>query len=388
MINGGITMEDREYRRHRCLWPILWHLGHGILSRLFAYEYDELVLDGPCLMICNHVTNWDPLLTALSLRRHHAYFVASEHIFRNGLLSRLLVWFLGPIARKKGGSSASAVMDCMRHLAAGHSVVLYAEGDCTWDGVTHRAFPATAKLAKRCGASLVTYRLEGGYFTWPRWGKSLRRGRMRGHVVNIYSPEKLKEMSVDEINEAIYRDTLEDAWERQRKDPVVYRTKKPARSLETSLYLCPECGKIGTLRTNDREIFCSCGLRRTVTYDGQFLPAEPMKTVADWDAWQAKSLAERSFPEGEVLFSDENVFFSGADGSQKPVKGQICQYADHLEIAGMSFEENKITDMAMVKNWILLFTYERNYYEVRSHSGINLRKCLAFRQTHGTSKGE
>lgn len=74
----------------------------------------------------------------------------------------------------------------------------------------------------------MTYRFEGAFLTAPRWGKGVRKGRMRGHIVNIYTPEQLKDMSPEEITEAINRDIYEDAWSRQKQEPTVFRTRRMA----------------------------------------------------------------------------------------------------------------------------------------------------------------
>ena len=92
-------------------------------------------------------------------------------------------------------------------------------------------------MVKASGATLVTYRLEGAYLSKPRWAKSVRRGRVHGHPVNVYPPELLKTMSAAEVNAAIERDIFEDAWERQRAWQQDYRGKKLAEGLERAMYL-------------------------------------------------------------------------------------------------------------------------------------------------------
>lgn len=47
-------------------WKLLWWLLHGFITRRFQLEAERLVPPGPCLIIANHVTNWDPLLLAMS----------------------------------------------------------------------------------------------------------------------------------------------------------------------------------------------------------------------------------------------------------------------------------------------------------------------------------
>ncbi len=225
-------------KRHRRAWRLAYKLLHRHLEKKFNLTSDICDYDGPCLIVSNHVTNWDPVLVGLSFPKKQMYFVASEHIFRLGIKSKLLNRYFEPIPRSKGSSAVDTVLKCKRHFKAGDSVCIFAEGDSTWNGVTDEIVPSTASLAKASRVALVTYRFEGGHLSNPRWGKGIRTGKMHGGVVNIYSPEDLKAMSVEEILDAINKDIYENAWERQKSDPVAYKGKNRAVRMESALFLC------------------------------------------------------------------------------------------------------------------------------------------------------
>ncbi|MBQ9663006.1 MAG: 1-acyl-sn-glycerol-3-phosphate acyltransferase [Oscillospiraceae bacterium] len=371
-----------EYLRHQRIWRSLWPFTTALLRLKFNITHEDLHVDGPVLLVPNHVSAWDPLLVSASLREKQVYFVASEHIFRLGPVSRVINYLVAPIPRRKASSGADTVKACLRHLRAGHSVCLFAEGEQSWAGRNIPIFSATGKLARSSGATLVTYRLEGAYLSLPRWGKNIRRGRVYGHPVGIYPPDVLKAMSPDEINAAINRDIAEDAWERQRLDPVAYRGKNRAEGLERALWLCPRCCRIGTLRSGRNRIFCSCGLDLEYTKTGFFQPPEPFADLAEWDDWQCRKLRSREFPYREqdgLLFSDENLSLSRlSSGHQEQLlaEGSLLQYEDRLECAGYRFPLVKIANMAMILTDRLLFSADETYYEIRSSHGANLRKYL------------
>ncbi len=368
-----------DYLRHQRIWRLLYALTHRWICRKFNLTHEDLHVEGPVLLIPNHVSAWDPLLVAMSLRDKQVYYVASEHLFRMGLLSRLICWLVAPIPRRKASTGTDTVKTCLRHLRAGHSVCLFAEGEQSWDGRSIPIFPATGKLAKSAGATLVTYRLEGGYLSLPRWGKGVRRGRVHGHPVNIYPPELLKTMSAGEIDEAINRDIREDAWQRQREAPAAYRGRRPAEGLERALYLCPRCRGIGTLRTRDDRIFCACGLNLRYTETGFFDPEEPFATIAQWEDWQRQALHDQDFPHGELLFSDGGMALSkiDADHEERPLGGgPLQQYADRLVCGEHSFPLGEISNMAVVLTSLLLFSHKGEYYQIRAEKGANFRKYL------------
>ena len=368
------------YERHQKIWRLLYGPVSFWICRKFHMTHEDLDVEGPVLLVPNHVNAWDPLLVAMSLKRKQAYFVASEHLFRLGFLSRALEWLVAPIPRRKASTGTDTVKACLRHLRAGHSICLFAEGEQCWDGRNNPIFSATGKLAKSSGASLVTYRLEGAYLSKPRWAKGVRRGRVHGHPVRIYSPEELKSMSAAEVNAAIERDCYEDAWARQKDWRQDYKGKRLAEGLERAVYLCPRCRWMGGLQTRDDRIFCSCGFSLRYTPQGLFSPAEPFATVADWEDWQKAALHARDYVrEGEALFSDENLLLTeiGANHEETELgRGCLTQYEDRLSIGAYSFPLREIRNMAPVQTYLLLFSVGDKYYQLRSDSGANLRKYL------------
>ena len=182
-------------RRHIFVWKALRPLARLICWIKFGFTSEVSRVRGPFLLMSNHVTNWDPILVACSFPEQ-AYFVTSEHLLRAGLGGKLVGWLQSPIPRQKSGNAATTVLTMMRYLRRGLNVCVFPEGNRTWDGVTAEFLPSIAKLARTSGAALVTYKLTGGYFASPRWaGNSIRRGKMHGATVRVYSPEELRAMS-------------------------------------------------------------------------------------------------------------------------------------------------------------------------------------------------
>ena len=375
--------------RKRRIWIFLCRLIGLVIPRRFRFKAEIADVTGPCLIISNHVTNYDPLLLAMSFPKKPIRFVASEHIFRHGWVSRLIEWVDAPIPRRKASSGADTVKACLRALKDGETVCIFAEGDACWDGLSHEVFPATGKLARSSGATLVTYRLEGGYLTLPRWSKRRRPGKMRGAVVGIYPPEELKTMKGPEITEIIDRDIFEDAWARQRREHVRYRAKDRAVGIEKGFFLCPKCRKLGTIRGVGNEITCSCGLRMSYGEEGFLEPGEPFETVAEWDAWQRETLRTMDFPTGESVFSDDGATLrriGSAHGEEELARGALVQYPDELVCGEQRFALAEISNMAMVKANILLFSVGDEYYEIRADHELCLRKYLLFRQRSTISR--
>ena len=150
-----------EKQRHKLFWAFAQIIDKPLMKILYNLEAEKCEYSGPALVIANHTNDLDPLILAASFPKNQMYFVASEHIFRLGYVSKILEYLVAPIPRKKASSGADTVKACLRNLKGGNSVALMAEGEASWDGRSIDAFSATGKLAKSSGASLITVRITG-----------------------------------------------------------------------------------------------------------------------------------------------------------------------------------------------------------------------------------
>lgn len=372
-------MNEKRHEFLKKTWKILQPLVNIFMKFKFNTRHDDIYVDGPCIIIANHVSSWDPLLLSQSFPRMKLYYVASEHLFRMGILSKLIVWLVEPLPRKKATMGTDTVMMCLRHLRAGHAVCLYAEGNSTWDGLSDKVFPATGKLVRNSGATLVTFCLEGGYLSAPRWGKGTRRGKVYGHRVGIYTPEQLKAMSPDEINAVINRDIFENAWERQKIEKVRFKGKNTAKYMERVLFLCPQCKKIGGLKGEGDRISCSCGFGVQYTDLCSFDPPVPFENIYEWDKWQLEAVRNFEFAHDEVLFSDDNMTLSqiGANHEETIIAtGNASMTKDSIICAEHVFPLNEIENMSIVQASILLFYTGGKYYQIRANKPRCHRKYL------------
>ena len=375
--------ETRDNRHYQRMWNLIRPLAVFLARIVYGFRAVKRDVEGPFLLVSNHVTDWDPILVGCGIKKQ-MYFVASEHILRQGFISKLLWFIFAPIARQKGGNAAGTVKSILRVLRDGGNVALFPEGNRTWDGLTAPFPRATGKMARSSGATLVTYRLEGGYLSSPRWsGSSVRKGKMTGGIVGIYPPEELKKMTAEEVNELIRRDIFENAWERQEKEPVRYRGRKPAEHLETFLFICPECGEAHRLQSRRADFSCTaCGAKSRVLDTG-FLEGDfRFRTIRDWAVWQEEELAKRIEAAGEgPIFSDDGIMLLEVTTAKKGTvlgTGVITLYADRLELpAGVTIPAKEISGMSM-RGAMALFlgTSEGKVYQLVPQAVRNTQKYV------------
>lgn len=306
--------------RHKIIWKGAHPLATALSKLLFNYTADTCREEGPLLVLSNHNTDMDPMLTACSFREP-LYFVASEHILRQGWVSSFVSYITEIIARQKGGSSSATIRSIVRHLNDGHSVCLYPEGNRSWDGVTGPISPATGKLVRMSGAKLVTLRMEGAYLSSPRWsGFTIRRGKARGNIAGVYDSEYLKSISAKQVQEIIERDLYQNDYAFQRENHIRYRGKNLAEHLETLLFMCPHCKAEGKMRSEGDYFICDeCGTRLRYTPEGFFAGENMMyDSVVDWRIWQNGRIRALCDDENaDEIFSDDDMeLFSVTTGDR------------------------------------------------------------------------
>ena len=335
--------DERAYQRQRRTYRTLYKPAKLLMEGLLNYSYTlGPKIEGPCLILSNHVTDFDPILVGLSFPEH-MYYVAGENVMRMGFLSKLVTRYASVIQRVKGTTDAEAALQILRTLRKGRNVCMFAEGNRTFTGETLPIAPATAKLVKMARSTLITYRLTGGYLSTPRWSTHRRKGRMTGAPVGVYPPEELKKMSEAEISDLLKRDLYENAYETQSKAPVAFRGKALAETLETALYLCPRCHRIDTLHSRGDRFSCDCGLTMTLDQFGFFQGEDlPFKTPLEWDRWQTGEMEKLAKGLGdEPAFSDEGQTLNRKedDHSLTPLTtGPMALYRDRLTVGDRTIQ--------------------------------------------------
>lgn len=307
------------------------------------------------ILISNHTDAMDPGFEMVALDRYIRY-VASDHTARMKL-GWVFKYVGGVIIKHRDRPSSELTNEIIRNVQAGIPVGLHAEGAMSVNGQTGFISSNTGKLVKDSGVALVTYRFVGGYLRKPRWANEKRSGPIVGHFVNEYSAEELSKLSVDEINEIIRRDTYVNAYAEQRKEMHDYEGENLAECVERILYLCPKCGKVGTLHSKGNFLGCDCGYKVEMKKDGFFHDCgEGLEhdNVLDWDLWQRDIWKERvlSAEKGSLIFSEGGQKVKRVDGENEEVLSEnatISLYPERFTVSLDGSKEDIVMEMPKIK---------------------------------------
>lgn len=274
-------------RRHRVLRNLAYlvlypyfRLKCGIKVEKFKEQGDRQYL-----VLMNHQTGYDQFFVGMVMKGP-VYYVASEDIFTNGWISKLLVWAVAPIPIKKQMTDVRAVMNCKKVAKEGGTIAVFPEGNRTYSGTTGYFNPAIVGLAKVLKLPIAFMRLEGGYGVMPRWSDRMRKGQSRIYVSSVLEPEAYLAMSdeafLTHIRQELYVDEYTLGGE--------YTGKALAEYLERAIYVCPHCG-LSEFRSENDEISClRCGVRArySATKNLEGVGEKfPFANVGEWYRYQS-----------------------------------------------------------------------------------------------------
>ena len=283
----------------------------------------------------------------------------------------------------KGRQGAKTVKQMLRTLQEGHRVCIFPEGNRSFNGVTMEMQASIAKVAKKAKVKLITYRVEGGYFTQPRWSTNLRKGKIQGRLIHVYEPEQLAQMSDDQISEAIITDLHEDAYETQKREPIQFRGDNLAFGLESTIFTCPVCGEMGKLHSEKDRFYCDCGFEATYDVYGYLTDKEGKQyTVTELDRLQREALKQKTvnWEADRPLFEDQvTIYRIGANHELIGTEvGSFKAYLDRLECGGESLDYAGMDGMAIYSRNAMIIHHPsvEGHLEVKSNIAFNALKYL------------
>jgi 1-acyl-sn-glycerol-3-phosphate acyltransferase len=140
------------------------------------YGRNNMPEKGGVVVISNHQSHFDPPLIAAGLRRR-LNFLARKSLFRFKPFA-WLIDLLDAIPLDKEGIGFEGIKESLKRLRGGEMVLVFPEGERTWDGEIAPFLQGSLVLAQRSKATILPTALNGCYDAWSRtnkfpyfWGK-------------------------------------------------------------------------------------------------------------------------------------------------------------------------------------------------------------------------
>lgn len=368
-------MKKQKSERYYKVWYRIFYPIFRLISRIKygikgvkPKKYKE-----PILVFSNHTTDMD-FICVSSYIKNHMYFVCSQHVLGMGLLGKLLKRWFNPIAVYKGSKKQKEVMDILRRVKKGSSVLIFPEGKISHDGLSTKLDVSVGKLAKMVKCKIVTFRTEGGYFKQPRWQNYNNKGKLFSHgIVGEYDVDTIQQLSPEEITDLINRDLFVDAYQLQESKQKSFKLKKGVLDVTRYFSVCPNCKEIGEMQSTKKEITCKCGYKLTLDnkfylHETSIASSSAVKTFKEWNNLQQSVIKEMFNKQKNISESDVGLYEIGeAHESRKICQGNLLGSTKGLTLGNQQFNFDKMEGLEVLSGGSsLVFAYDGVHYEMKA----------------------
>lgn len=149
---------------------MLYSIVRGFLRFIFyflglkAEGLENLPESGPYIIAANHVSNWDPVVVALVLKRP-VHFMGKTALFKNRIMAAICT-ALHAFPVKRGVPDRQAIRRALQVLEEGKVLGIFPEGARNTTG-DMKALPGVAMIALKSGAPVVPVACLGTRHTLP-----------------------------------------------------------------------------------------------------------------------------------------------------------------------------------------------------------------------------
>ena len=162
---------------------VLFRIHHHGLEN----EPDES--EGPYIVICNHISNADPVFLCAGELKQQPHYMAKKELFKVPLVNKLVA-ALGAYPVDRGGADVSAIKNTIKMLKEGKCVGIFPQG--------HRQMGITPREADlKNGAAMIAVRAEATVLPCYVRTKKNRFAFFRRVDVYMGKPIKFEELGYD-----------------------------------------------------------------------------------------------------------------------------------------------------------------------------------------------
>ena len=137
----------------------------------FSYRCEgtaKVPRQGPLLIMANHQSWFDPFLVGLSIPRR-IRFMARRTLFTGNRLLSSFLRGLNIIPVNQEGFAREGLRLTRQRLDSGEAVLVFPEGQRSWDGKIGPLMPGVTLLIRQTKAEVLPVGIAGAWAAWPRW---------------------------------------------------------------------------------------------------------------------------------------------------------------------------------------------------------------------------
>ena len=271
-------LAERKYHTPSKIVTFIYNaLGSLILLPQYAphitKKADIRDRDGGCFLVWNHLSRLDHLYTMKAAYPDRYNMVAGYNEFFRSHLH--LVFKLNQIIPKKIYTNDRAGLKAMNSIIKQGGIVTFSpEGMSSIYGTNQPVVPGSGHFLKHYGVPVYCMNFRGQYLTSTKHFLEARKGRTEAELFLLFTPEQLKEMTADEIQDKLNETFHHDDYEWGQKNHIKWKMHgRSAEHLDEICFMCPKCGGDLTMKAEGKKIWCTkCGNGAVVNDYYEFEP--------------------------------------------------------------------------------------------------------------------
>ncbi len=321
-------------------------LGLAILAYagkiLYRGKLKKVRMEGvkpPYVLFCNHNSPLDYFIMVAATAFQGGVYAAAPNVFMS---IEKLVRRLGCMPTRKFTTDISLIRSTKRIVEQGNMMCIFVEARHSLCGKTEVIPDSVGQMAKRWGVPIVTLKMCGHHIANPFWNAGSHRFEVpvEATMTQIFTPEEIKEATVDEINAKLRAHLDHDDFRWQSENCKKLKNKKRAEGLHKVLYQCPACGKEHHMDSEGAKVFCkACGKSWTLNYYGE-LEADngetEFKFPTDWYVWEREQV-KKEIENGDYYFESDVIVddLPNSEGFLRLGKGKLIHDMNGFNLQGV-----------------------------------------------------
>ena len=190
---------------YRGLLNTLIRIGLFFSRVKIHYEGDEKVPSGRFLFICNHRSNFDPLVTAVAMKKYKLSFISKKENLTMPVFGRVVrrVCYM-PLERDDPRDALTIINHSAKLIKNGVcSIGVYPEGKRSFSNELLPFHAGVLKIAQKASVPIVVATIEGSELVRERFPK---KTRVTLRIIDVVSAEDAKSKRSVELGEELYNE--------------------------------------------------------------------------------------------------------------------------------------------------------------------------------------
>ena len=246
---------------------------------------------GPAFIIFNHQSRRDYLFLKNLIAPHKFNMVAGyQEFFR-----KKFVWLFkvsNTVPKKNWTNDPVGIRAISSIIKQGGTIAFSPEGTSSIFGYQQPIVTGTGRFLQFFRVPVYFMKLEGAYLTSHKVDINDRIGKINATLSLLFTPEQLKAMTPEEIDNKINEAFRHDDYKWNKEQHIKYKSKgRILTNMNDMLYKCPRCGKELCIDTTGNTLKClECGNGGTMDDYYDWHPFDDtcklFDTPTDWVDWE------------------------------------------------------------------------------------------------------